>query len=290
MNAGTSTRARLENVSFVAQRDTRFLLAHDLQRTCQAVNLSNRLKVKAVLHLPRLRQSLHRVPSLRHSQRRKVPKEEVKGRKTSLPPSLKSSAQAGEGSFDNDDAEEEDPDAEHDWDEEEENVAEEQEDTFAERAFATAYHSHVCEVCDTDDGELNAPMRDTATHGESQELASLEEQWTTDEDAIDSAGPTRTPNSPVAYRDPVQARVPSEQARIAATAVMRTNFPNMMAEMNPNWDPLTEHDLLHRSDDTSDSVELVPSEEYWTEESMTRIRKRGADFPTFKELWLFLLV
>ena len=176
MNAGTSTRARLENVSVVAQRDTRFLLAHDLQRTSLAVNLSNRLKVKAVLHLPRLRQSLHRVPSLRHSQRRKVPKEEVKVRKTSLPPSLPRSPlrKQGEVSFDNDDAEEEDPDAEYDWDEEEEYVAEEeQEDTFAERAFATAYRSHVCEVCDPDDGELNAPMGDAATHGESQEIASL---------------------------------------------------------------------------------------------------------------------
>ena len=68
-------------------------------------------------------------------------------------------AKAGEVSFDNDDAEEEDQNAEYDWDENEEYVAEEeQEDTFAERAFATAYHSHVCEVCDPDDGELNAPV------------------------------------------------------------------------------------------------------------------------------------
>ena len=37
----------------------------------------------------------------------------------------------------------------------------------------------------------------------------------------------------------------------------------MIAEMNPDWDP-TEHDLLHRSEDTSDSAEMVPSEEYWT--------------------------
>ena len=40
----------------------------------------------------------------------------------------------------------------------------------------------------------------------------------------------------------------------------------MLAEMNPDWEPLTEHDLLHRSEDTSDSAEMVPSEEYWTSE------------------------
>ena len=38
----------------------------------------------------------------------------------------------------------------------------------------------------------------------------------------------------------------------------------MIAEMNPDWDPFTEHDLLHRSEDTSDSSEMLPSEEYWT--------------------------
>ena len=36
----------------------------------------------------------------------------------------------------------------------------------------------------------------------------------------------------------------------------------MIVEMNPDWDPLTEQDLLHRSEDTSDSAKLVPSEEY----------------------------
>ena len=66
------------------------------------------------------------------------------------------------------------------------------------------------------------------------------------------------------HHDPVQARVPSEQARNAAAAVMRTNFPSMLAEMNPDWDPLIEEDLLHRPEDTSDSAELVPSDEYWT--------------------------
>ena len=38
----------------------------------------------------------------------------------------------------------------------------------------------------------------------------------------------------------------------------------MLAEMNPDWDPLTEEDLLHRPEDTSDSAELVPSDEHWT--------------------------
>ena len=36
---------------------------------------------------------------------------------------------------------------------------EEHEDTFSERAFATAYHSHVCEVCDPDDHDTASPMR-----------------------------------------------------------------------------------------------------------------------------------
>ena len=78
---------------------------------------------------------------------------------------------------------------EYDWDENEEDVVEdEQEDTLAERAFATAYHSHVCEVCDPDDGDFVVSLGDSATQGDSQEGIS------------------------------------SEQARIAAAAVMRTNF------------------------------------------------------------------
>ena len=124
--------------------------------------------------------------------------------KPSVKSSAKSSAKAGEVSFDNDDVEEEDQEAECDWDEEEDHVAEEEhEDTFAERAFATAYHSHVCEVCESEEHDFASPMGYSATHGESQESAFVEEHWTTDEDAIDSAGPTRVPNSPV---------VPSEQA------------------------------------------------------------------------------
>ena len=51
-----------------------------------------------------------------------------------------------------------------------------------------------------------------------------EEHWTTDEDAIDTAGPTRTPNSPVAQQGPLP-RVPSEQARKAATVLCVTTSP-----------------------------------------------------------------
>ena len=71
-----------------------------------------------------------------------MPKEEAKVRrdKPSVKSSTKSSAKAGEVSFDNDDAEEEDHDAEYDWDEDEEYVAEEEQvETFADHAFATPY-------------------------------------------------------------------------------------------------------------------------------------------------------
>ena len=96
--------------------------------------------------------------------------------------SAKSSAKTGEVSFDNADAEEEDPEAEYDWDEEDNDVAEEEhEDTFAERAFATAYHSHVCAVCDPEDHDADSPMGDPATNEESQERSLEEEHWTTDE-------------------------------------------------------------------------------------------------------------
>ena len=88
----------------------------------------------------------------------------------------------------------------------------------------------------------------------------------------------------LAHQDPVQARVPSEQARIAATVVMRTNFPNLMAEMNPDWDPLTEQDLLHRSDDTSDSAEFVSSEEYWTEEEHDSDLEARSGFPNIQRV------
>ena len=85
MNAAISIRARLDNASGVAQKGARFLLAQDHRRASLAVNRSKRLKVKAVLRLPRLLHSPHPVLSLRHSQRRKVAKEEGKVRQTNLP-------------------------------------------------------------------------------------------------------------------------------------------------------------------------------------------------------------
>ena len=173
--------------------------------------------------------------------------------------STKSSAKAGEVSFDNDDAEEEEHDAEYEWGEDEEYIAEEEQvETLADHAFATPYHSHVCVVRDLEDGEPE-PMGSTVAPGELQLDATPEEHWTTDEDAIDTAGPTRAPNSPVAQQGPLPRRVPSERARNAAEAVMPTDFPTLIAEMNPDWAPLTAHDLLHHSDDTSDYVELITS-------------------------------
>ena len=144
--------------------------------------------------------------------------------------STKSSAKAGEVSFDNDDAEEERHDAEYEWGEDGEYVAEEEQaETFADHAFATPYHSHVCVVHNLDDGELE-PMGYTGAPGDSQLDAAPEEHWTTNEDAIDTAGQTRTPNSPVAQQGSLPQRVPSEQARNAVEAVMQTDFPNMIAE------------------------------------------------------------
>ena len=95
--------------------------------------------------------------------------------KSSAKCSAKSSAKAGEVSFDNDDVEEEHQDAEYDWDEEEEYVAEEEQvETFADHAFATPYHSHVCAVHDLDDGEME-PMGSTVIPGEVQLDATSEE-------------------------------------------------------------------------------------------------------------------
>ena len=66
-------------------------LARDLRGASLTLHQSNRLKVKAVLHLHRPRPDLHLLPSprpnLKHNQRRKVPKEEAKARRTSLPSS-----------------------------------------------------------------------------------------------------------------------------------------------------------------------------------------------------------
>ena len=70
--------------------------------------------------------------------------------KSSAKSSTKTSAKSGEVSFDNEDAEDEDPDAEHVWGDEEEEVEEEQlEQGMADdHAFATPYHSHVGEEGD----------------------------------------------------------------------------------------------------------------------------------------------
>ena len=109
------------------------------------------------------------------------------------------------------------------------------------------------------DGERD-PTGSLAPSGEQLETAS-EEHWTTDEDAIDTPGVTRTPKSPVAQQGPRHRPVPSEQAQVAAEAVMCNNFPAMLAEMNPDWPGLNTQDLLHRSDGSSDSVEVLTSEE-----------------------------
>ena len=214
-------------------------------------------------------------------------KKDKSSAKSSTKSSAKSSAKAGEVSFDNDDGEEENPDAEYDWGEEEEDVAkEEQVETFADHACATPYHSHVCAVHDLDDGGLE-PMGSTAIPGELQLEVTSEEHWTTDEDAIDTLGQTRTPNSPVAQRGPLSRRVSSEQARNAAAAVMSTNFPTMIAEMNPDWAPLTEHDLLHCSDDSSDSLELLTSSEEPAEEEQDSDSEEKDGFPNIQRVMTY---
>ena len=114
--------------------------------------------------------------------------------------------------------------------------------------------------------------------GGSQLEAASEEQWTTDEDAIDTPGLTRTPNSPVPQQGPRPQRVPSEPARLAAEAVMNTTFPTMLAEMNPDWAPLTAQDLLHESDHSSESVELITSEEEPDEEEYVTNSEEGFPF------------
>ena len=202
--------------------------------------------------------------------------------KSSAKSSAKPSAKAGEVSFDNDDAEEEDPDAEYDWGEEEEDVAEEEHvETVADHAFATPCHSHVCAVRERHDGEMES-MSSKVVPTQTQLEDPLAEHWTTDEDAIDTPGLTRTPNSLVVQQRSLPRRVPSEQARNVAAAVMRTNFPNLIAEMNPDWAPLTAQDLIHGSDDSSDSVELIPSEEEPAEEDHDSDSEERDGFPNIQ--------
>ena len=89
---------------------------------------------------------------------------------------------------------------------------------------------------------------------------------------------TRTPNSPVPQQGPQPQRVPSEPARLAAEAVMNTTFPTMLAEMNSDWAPLTAQDLLHDSDRSSESVELITSEEEPDEEEYYTNSEDGFPF------------
>ena len=182
--------------------------------------------------------------------------------KSSAKSSTKTSAKSGEVSFDNDDAEEEDQDAEYDWgDEEEEQVEKEQLEHGTienEHVFATPYHSHVGEVHDLEGGAVQ-PVHSMDSDGR----VTSEEYGTTDEDVIDKSGWTCTSDSPVPQQPQT---VHSEPARLAAEAVMRTTFPTMIAEMNPDWEPLTAEDLLHDSDHSSEPMDLLTSEEEPDEE------------------------
>ena len=174
--------------------------------------------------------------------------------KSSAKSSTKTSAKSGEVSFDDDDAEEEAQVAEHDWEDEEEDQDDEEQleqvDIEGDQAFATPYHSHVGEVHDLD-GDTVPPL-----HSMVSDTEVSEDHWT-EENATDTSGVTRTPNSPVLR----QSEFPSEPARLAAEAVMNTTFPTMLAEMNPDWAPLTAQDLLDNADRSSNSAELITSEE-----------------------------
>ena len=74
--------------------------------------------------------------------------------------------------------------------------------------------------------------------------------------ATEVSGMTRIPNDPMEQ----QSEFPSEPARLAAEAIMNTTFPTMIAEMNPDWAPLTAQDLLDNADSSSNSAELLTSE------------------------------
>ena len=173
--------------------------------------------------------------------------------KSSAKSSTKTSAKSGEVSFDNDDAEEEAQGEEYEWGEEDAEQVEEEhlehvehEDQF----FATPYHSHVGEVHDTD-GDAVPPLHSMTSDDETSGTPWIED------DATDVSGMTRIPNDPMEQ----QSEFPSEPARLAAEAVMSTTFPNMIAEMNPDWAPLTAQDLLDNADSSSNSAELITSEE-----------------------------
>ena len=59
---------------------------------------------------------------------------------------------------------------------------------------------------------------------------------------------------------------------------MNTTFPTMLAEMNSDWAPLTAQDLLHHSDHSSESVELITSEEEPDEEEYYANSEDGFPF------------
>ena len=195
--------------------------------------------------------------------------------KSSAKSSTKTSAKPGEVSFDTADAEEEDLDAEHEWgDEEEEQVEEEQLEHGMndDDAFATPYWSHVGEVHDLEGSAVPVHSMDSDGRLPSDEYGN------TDEEEMDKSGGACASHSTA----PQQSQtVPSDPARLAAEAVMRTTFPTMIAEMNPDWEPLTTEDLLHDSDHSSESMDLLTSEEEPDEEDTTRIQKRA--IPTFRE-------
>ena len=174
--------------------------------------------------------------------------------KSSAKSTTKTSAKSGEVSFEEEAAEEETQMTEYDWEEEEvdndEQEQQEQEQMTTDQAFATPYHSHVGEVPDLN-GDTVPPL-----HSMVSDTEVSEDQWT-EENGTDVSGLTRTPNSPVTR----QSDFPSEPARLAAEAIMQTTFPNLIAEINPDWAPLTAQDLLDNADSSSNSPEFVTSEE-----------------------------
>ena len=174
--------------------------------------------------------------------------------KSSAKSTTKTSAKSGEVSFDEEAAEEETQMTEYDWEEEEvdneEQEQQDQEQMTTDQAFATPYHSHVGEVPNLN-GDTVPPL-----HSMVSDTEVSEDQWT-EENGTDVSGLTRTPNSPVTR----QSEFPSEPARLAAEAIMQTTFPNLIAEINPDWAPLTAQDLLDNADSSSNSPEFVTSEE-----------------------------
>ena len=188
--------------------------------------------------------------------------------KSSAKSTTKTSAKSGEVSFEEEAAEEETQMTEYDWEEEEvdndEQEQQEQEEMTNDQAFATPYHSHVGEVPDLN-GDTVLPLHSMVSDTEVSEAQWMEENGT------DVSGPTRTPNSPVTR----QSDFPSEPARLAAEAIMQTTFPNLIAEINPDWAPLTAQDLLDNADSSSNSPEFVTSEEEPDEDGYTTNSEDG---------------